>query len=179
MIIKKNKQSKKIVGIKGWLIFFVIILSLGAIIHITQLFDYVKSIIFLLTYAPAVGDSDIFAVINSMWPEICLHIFTKIIVIGLAIYVLVLIRKHRSLAKKLAIIYLIFNAFALTIDYNWALIVSAYNWAVSIPAEFDFVKILFYRPLRTILSFSLGIIPAIIWIPYFLKSKRVKATLIK
>jgi hypothetical protein len=87
-----------------------------------------------------------------------------LIILGIA--VLDLLRRHKRLTKGFAIVYLLIPVVLGVIDYAWvSSVVHHYN--INIDTELK----------QASGDLGRGIVGACLWVPYFLLTKRVKATL--
>lgn len=161
---KEQRRSQKI-GLEGWLAFFIVGISLGILLNIINLLGYGSAFNDL---ASVQGDAPDY--VAAMTPVLWFEILTNMLSIGLAIWLIVLLAKHRKLAKNIAITYLISSAVLLTIDYAWVVSVfDTFNITQYVQAEMS----------KAAGDVGRGVIAAFIWVPYFLVSKRVKRTLTK
>lgn len=161
---KEQRRSQKI-GLEGWLAFFIVGVSLGILLGVINLLGYGSAFNDLASV-----QSDAPDYVAAMTPVLWFEILTNMLSIGLAVWLIVLLAKHRKLAKNVAITYLVSSAVLLTIDYAWAASVfDTFNVTQYVQAEMS----------KAAGDVGRGVIAAFIWVPYFLISKRVKATLTK
>lgn len=161
---KQQRRSQKI-GLEGWLALFVVGVGIGILLGVINLLGYGSAFNDLSSASSEAADY-----VNAITPALWFEIFTNIISIGLAIWLIVLLAKHRKLAKMIAIIYLVSGAIFLVIDYVWASSVfETFNVTQYVEADLR----------KASADTGRAIIAAFIWIPYFLVSKRVKRTLTK
>ncbi|MBP9667561.1 DUF2569 domain-containing protein [Candidatus Saccharibacteria bacterium] len=160
-----QKRSKNLVGIKGWLAFFVAGLGLSAILIMINLASYSSVYTELMSAQDTAPDY-----VAAMTPLLWFEILANLCLVGLIIWLIVLMAKHRMLARKIAIVVLIANAIVLTADYFWASSVfDAFNLSGYVDAEIR-------KAARDVVR---SILALVIWVPYFYMSRRVKATLTK
>jgi len=157
-----QKSKKRLVGLEGWLAIFTVGVGLSIISLIISLVGYPSA------YDDA-ASAEVHAsgFLASVSPLLTLEVIYHLSIIAIATTLLVLLAKHKRSSKTLAIIFLIVPIAFGMIDYAWASVVfNNYNLDSSLLNEAggDLVR---------------SILIAWIWVPYFLISKRVKATLTK
>lgn len=161
---KQQRRDHKI-GLEGWLALFVVGVGIGIVLGVINLLGYGSTFNDLST-----ASNEAAAYVIAITPALWFEILTNIISIGLAIWLIVLLAKHRRLAKKVAIVYLASSAVFLVIDYTWASSVfDSFNVTQYVEADLR----------KASSDTGRAIIAALIWVPYFLISKRVKRTLTK
>lgn len=161
----KEQRRKQKVGLEGWLAFFIVGVSLGILLGLINLLGYGSAFNDLASVQNDAPDY-----VAAMTPVLWFEILTNMLSIGLAVWLIVLLAKHRKLAKNIAIIYLVSSAVLLIIDYAWAASVfDTFNVTQYVQAEMS----------KAASDVGRGVIAAFIWVPYFLISKRVKRTLTK
>lgn len=161
----KQARRKKLIGLEGWLAFFIVGVSLGILLGVINLVGYGSTFSDLASL-----QSDAPDYVAAMTPALWFEILTNLLSVGLAIWLLVLLAKHKRLAKGIAIAYLVSSAIFLIIDYVWAASVfDTFNVTQYVQAEMS----------RAARDVGRGIIGVFIWVPYFLISKRIKRTLTK
>lgn len=161
---KEQRRSQKI-GLEGWLAFFIVGTSIGILLGVINLLGYGSAFNDLASVQNDAPDY-----VAAMTPVLWFEILTNMLSIGLAIWLIVLLAKHRKLAKNVAIAYLVSSAALLIIDYAWAASVfDTFNVTQYVQAEMS----------KAAGDVGRGVIAAFIWVPYFLISKRVKRTLTK
>lgn len=164
----KSEKRKNLIGLEGWLALFVVSQIFSLIVTIYKFFSdgLVSSsdINAINQYQHGLGDS-----LSSLVNFENIAIFIYVILI---ITTLVLLFQRRRLAKHFIIATLIFSAVYGLIDYTTAS--SMFNSS-------DIFQTTEIQSMMSEYSGNVGksIISALIWIPYFLISKRVKVTLIK
>lgn len=166
--MSKAERRQKLIGLEGWLALFVVGQVLALLITVFRLFTggtlSPSDVSALNQYQTGLGDT-----IQNLTVFENLMIVTYIVLI---ITTLVMLFKKRKLAKSFAIATLVFAAIYGIVDYAIA------------SSVFDSSGLSQNSELQSLLSKYAGdigrsIIAAFIWVPYFMVSKRVKATLIK
>lgn len=161
----KQERRKKLIGLEGWLALFIVSVSLGILLEVINLVGYGSTFNDLVSFQ---GDAPDF--VAAMNPVLWFEILTNVLSIGWALLLIVLLAQRKKLAKDIAVVYLVLNAVFLIIDYVWA------------ASVFDTFNVTQY--VQTELSDAMrdvakGVLAVFVWTPYFLVSKRVKATLTK
>lgn len=157
-----EKPKKKLVGLEGWLAVFTVGVGISIISLVISLVGYPSAY-----DEAATADIHISGFLATISPLLTLEVMYHLSIIAIATILLVLLAKHKRSAKTLAIIFLIIPIAFGMIDYAWASVVfNNYNLESSLLNEAggDLARSIFI---------------AWIWVPYFLVSKRVKATLTK
>lgn len=163
--LTKEQKKKLFIGIEGWLALFIVGICIGILLNIVNLAGY-----------PAVFNdltsvqNDIPDYVAAARPLLWFEVFVGVISIAFAVIIVVLLGQHKKLAKTLAIVFLASNVFLLLLDYGWA---------ASLFANFNLTDAVSSEMNKAAGDVGRGIIGAAIWIPYFVVSKRVKATLTK
>lgn len=161
--LTKLERRKKLIGLEGWLAFFIVGLGIAILYNIVQIFTYPSAfseIESVRSQAPGF--------VSAMMPALWFEVFQFAILAAVAIWLIVLLAQHKQLAKHIAIAFLVANIVLGIIDYAWASsIFSEYN--INVDSEMS----------KQGGSIGRAIISSCIWIPYFFVSKRVKATLTK
>ena len=159
---KEQRRDQKI-GLEGWLAYFIVGLGIAIIYNIFQIFTYPSAfneIESVRSQAPGF--------VAAMMPALWFEVFQFAALAAVAIWLIVLLAQHKRLAKHVAIAFLVANIVLGVVDYAWASsIFSEYN--INVDSEMS----------KQGGSIGRAIIFSCIWIPYFLVSKRVKATLTK
>lgn len=159
---KEQRRDQKI-GLEGWLAYFIVGLGIAIIYNIFQIFTYPSAfneIESVRSQAPGF--------VAAMMPALWFEVFQFAALAAVAIWLIVLLAQHKRLAKRVAIAFLVANIVLGVVDYAWASsIFSEYN--INVDSEMS----------KQGGSIGRAIIFSCIWIPYFLVSKRVKATLTK
>ena len=161
--LSKKQRRKQLIGLEGWLAFFIVGISLGILLGVINLVGYGSTFSDLASV-----QSDAPDYVAAMTPVLWFEILTNLLSIGLAVWLLVLLAKNKKLAKGIAIAYLVSSAIFLIIDYAWA---------ASVFETFNVTQYVQTEMSRAARDVGRGIIAAFIWVPYFLVSKRVKRTL--
>jgi hypothetical protein len=158
-----STKHNKLVGLEGWLALYIVGLGITGIVTIISLLGYGST----LTDLNSIQDQDP-GMYQSFQGIINYEIFYHLLIIALITTVIVLLAKHKKLARTFAIGYMTSLIVFPTIDYIWgSSLASAYNLDLSKELGEAGGEI------------GRNIIYAAIWIPYFFVSKRVKATLTK
>lgn len=163
----KAEKRKNLIGAEGWLALFVVGLFLSTALTAYNFFyggvgassSDVQS---LNDYQSGLGDS---------WQVLmAFENIGLLIYIGLLIASIVLILQRKKIAKPVIITALIYSVLYNSLDYAAA---------SSLFGSTDLIKYMQSDLSKSAGYIARGILAAIIWIPYFLVSKRVKATLTK
>jgi len=165
--LSKQERRKKLIGIEGWLAWYVVGLFIGAGITSFNFFNGGVSLSSsdiegLNQYQNGLGYT--FSTLTT-FENIALVTY-----IVLLVSTIVLIIRKKKLAKAIAIITMIFGAVYATVDYAVA------------SSLFDSSNLTQYvqSELHSAAGYAgRNILVAFVWVPYFLLSKRVKATLIE
>lgn len=162
--LTKAKKRKKLVGLDGWLAFFTLTLFISIVWSLFNLFKEGlglsgSDISALNEYQPGLGDT--FSTLTAF------ENVAVIVYIGLLIGSAILIFSRKKAAKTVAIAALSFGAIYAIADY--AIVYNVLTGA-GLSTEYisDYSK-----------DVGRSIFYALIWVPYLLVSKRVKATLTK
>jgi len=161
----KQERRKQRIGLEGWLAFFVVGTGIGILLGVINLLSYGSTFNDLSS-----ASNQATSYVNAISPVLRFEVLTNIISIVLATWLIVLLAQHKKLAKNIAIISLILNILFLTVDYSWA---------YSVFSSFDVLQYVSTDINKASGDIGRAIFAALIWIPYFLVSKRVKATLTK
>jgi hypothetical protein len=163
----KQERRKRLIGLDGWLAWYVVGLFIGTSITIFNFFNGgvgmpSSNVDSLNQYRSGLGDT--------------LHTLTTFENIAIIIYVVllvsatVLILRRKRLAKAIAIAGMVFGAVYTMADYAVASsLLDSANLTQYVQSELGSAAGCAGRDLAV----------ALIWIPYFLVSKRVRATLTK
>lgn len=163
----KIQKRKKLIGVEGWLAIFILGLFLAAIQTVYNFFSsgFISSsdTESLNAYQSGLGDK--------LQTVVVFESFAILAYVTLIIITLVLLFRRSKLAKPFAIITLLFFTIYGSLDY--AITSSMFTS--------DILNTVEMQKLMTKYAGEIGkgVIAALIWIPYFLISKRVKATLTK
>lgn len=165
----KTKESTKLTGLGGWLSFFIVGLFIGLGNTIYNLFAgglsmTSEDISSLNEYSAGLGDT-----IQSLSTFENIALFGMI---GLFVATLVLLFRKSKHAKKLAIITLVYSAVYSVVDYSIAS-------SVFQSSGLDQIEEVQVETKNALSLAARNVIAAALWVPFFLKSERVKQTLVK
>ena len=161
--LTKQERRKNLIGLEGWLAFFVVGLGIAILYNVIQLFTYPSAFSEIES-----ARSQAPGFVSAMMPALWFEVFQFAALAAIAIWLIVLLAQHKQLAKHVAIAFLVANIVLGIVDYAWASsIFSDYN--INVDSEIS----------KQGGAIGRSIIASCIWIPYFFVSKRVKATLTK
>ena len=161
--LTKAEKRTKLIGVEGWLALF----SVGLVVTIVVL------VIAVLGYGSTFNDIESIRysapeMYQSFQAALWFEILYQLAAVILGIYTVIMLAKHRKRAKYTAIIFMLVLSISSVIDYGWvSYLISTY----SIDAASSLKD--------TANGVTRSIVYAVIWIPYFSFSRRVKATLTK
>lgn len=161
--LSKDEKRKKLIGLEGWLALYVVGLVITALVAIYS----------LITYSEIFDDLEIirnnsYEMYQSFTPVLGFEILYQIIMVLLITVLVIQLARHKKAAKPLAITYMSLLLLCTIVDY--ALVSElALSYNLDMQAEL------------TDQAGAVGrnFIYLAVWLPYFLVSKRVKATLTK
>ncbi len=153
-----DESLRPFVGLRGWLILPAIRLFVGPFVIIAGMVSN-ASVFYPETWHSLTDPSG--AAYNSYWAPVLIYEYlVNLTAIALDVFLLVLFFQRRRIFPRLYIIFLAFIAITTTVDNSAAQLVLGHK---DISAVFD----------RDLMQSYIG---CLIWIPYMLVSKRVKAT---
>jgi len=163
--LTKEEKKKRLIGVDGWLAWYVVGLFIATIVTLVNLFSggiglSSSDVQSLNQYQPGLG--------YTLSTLTTFENVALVVDIALLIASIVLIFQRRKLAKVIAISCLAFGVIYTVTDY--ALVSSLFN--SSGLAQYTQTE------LSQAASYAgRNVMGALIWIPYFIKSRRVRATL--
>lgn len=161
--LTKAEKRIKLIGVEGWLALF----SVGLVVTIVVL------VIAVLGYGSTFNDIESIRysapeMYQSFQPALWFEILYQLAAVILGIYTVIMLAKHRKRAKYTAIIFMLVLSIGSVIDYGWvSYLISTYSIDTASSLK------------DTANGVTRSIVYAVIWIPYFSFSRRVKATLTK
>lgn len=163
--MSKQERRQRYIGLEGWLALFVVGVCASILLGVINLLGY-GSVFNDLSSASSTAADYVTAITPALWFEIV----TNLIFVAIGVWLIILFAKHSRIAKIVAIIYLVGNALFLIVDYAWASsIFETFHVTQYVEAELH----------KASSNTGRAVLAALIWVPYFLLSKRVKATLTK
>lgn len=160
MVMAKSEQPE---GIGGWLILVVLGLVISPIRITMTLFNDVLPIFTSSAWQSLTTSGS--PLYHSLWaPLIWLEVVGNVGAVALGLVTLVLLFRKSKKTPAWAIAWLVWAAFFVTADYCLA------NLIPAVASQSDH---------KSLKEMSRSITSALIWIPYFKVSKRVKNTFIK
>lgn len=153
--IRELLKSKK--HIKLFLVTLYIITSAHVVNFVIYFFAHYY---IFINIAPR--DSDIRTIISlvplSMWISLVINVFMCVF----SIDILIKFKKQKMLSRNLIITFLVISAIMFIIGYDLNFLIFC---------KFNLIYAFVYDPIRMLLSFIFGVLPAIIWTSYFIKLK--------
>lgn len=163
----KKEKRQRLIGVEGWLAWFLVGLFIAAFQTVYNLFYGGLGV----DQADVTAFNDYQAGLGDAWQTmVALESIGLVIFIVLLVISIVLILRRKKLAIKLVIATLIYGIVYSIIDY--AAVMSLFG-------STEFLQYIQSDIDKVAGSIGRGMLAAAIWIPYFLTSKRVRATLIK
>ena len=164
--LTKAERRKKLIGVEGWLAWFIVGLMITTIITIFNFFNdgflSNSDVNTINQYQSGLGDS---VQLLANFENIALVIYVALLVVSI-----VSVLRHRRISKTIVIITLLFGTLYSIADYTMG------SSLFSAPDLAQYVQPALEKAAG---DAGRGTIAAIVWIPYFLISKRVRATLTK
>lgn len=161
--MSKQERRKLLIGVEGWLAFFVVGVGLSILLGVINLLGYGSAFNDLASARFEAPDY-----VAAMTPLLMFEVLINLTSLSIAIWLIVLIAKHKKLARTVAIIYLAAGVGLMIVDYIWA---------VAVFDAFDVTTYVQTALNRAAADIGRGLLGVAIWVPYFRISKRVKATL--
>lgn len=150
----KQARRKKLIGLEGWLAFFVVSVSISTLAYaVAAIFGFIN-----LNNLPNTADAYASDLLSPYYSFLA---FAAMVMVGVGIWLIVLLAKWKKLARWIGIVFLSSAVVIAFIDYMWY-------------ADL-LTKLTGLGPN----SASGGTLVAILWIIYLCVSRRVKRTLTK
>jgi hypothetical protein len=149
--------------IGGWLILF----AIGLVIYpVGAVFSLVTQILPAFSSATWTGSAHTAAPhYHLLWKPLLIFELAGNLILALCVlWLLVLFFQRRRVARRLAILFLVFNLLYVGVDTLWAWILSEGGQSLAFATLRDTVR---------------TAVACMIWIPYFIFSKRVKETFVR
>ena len=160
-VTQREPVDQKLVGVKGWLTFFLFTVVIGILVNLVSLGQYPQAFSDLASY-----QNELPSLASSTVPLLLFEIFGTLGYIAALVWCYVLVVQRKRFAVTLVVCTLAIGALLGIIDYIWAAAVFS-QYDVNLSEVLDGASG----------DIARSIIGCMIWIPYFLISRRVKATL--
>lgn len=160
----EKSPEENLKGVDGWLMLFVAGTFLSIVLGLINLMSYGQAFSDIASVKDTIpGYQD--AAMPLLWFEMSVN---ALFIIA-AVATIFLILKRKKLARTIAILYLSSNVIFMAADYLWG---------VSVLQNFDLLQYAEAEMKSVSSDVGKSILSALIWVPYFIVSKRVKATLV-